>query len=109
MEEQKKIYIGNLEFSLTEDDVRKAIEEKGITVKKVTVIKDRATGRSKGFGFAEFETEEQTQQAIDALNSLELNGRALKVNRAQKMTPRSDRRDSFGGGKSGGYGGRFSR
>ncbi|MCK4520006.1 MAG: RNA-binding protein, partial [Candidatus Omnitrophica bacterium] len=49
---------------------------------------------SKGFGFAEFETEEQTQQAIDALNEQELNGRALRVSKAQKMRPRTDR-DNF--------------
>ena len=107
MEEEKKIYLGNLAYDLTEDDIRKIIQEKGLTVKEVKLISDRNTGRAKGFGFAEFETEEEAQKAIDALNGQELNGRTLKVNKAQKMKPRSDRRDSFGGG---GYGdGRFRR
>ncbi len=94
MEEEKKIYIGNLEFGLTEDDLKKTIEGKGLSVKEVKIIRDKYTGRSKGFGFAEFETEELTQQAIDALNGQELNGRALRVNKAQKMRPR---RDNFSG------------
>ena len=100
MEEEKKIYIGNLAYDLTEDDIRKAIEEKGLTAKEVKLISDRNTGRAKGFGFAEFETEEDAQKAIDALNGQELNGRTLKVNKAQKMKPRPDKRNSFGGGYS---------
>ena len=64
MEEEKKVYIGNLSYDLTEDDVRKLIEEKGITVKEVKLISDRNTGRAKGFGFAEFETEEDAQKTI---------------------------------------------
>lgn len=91
MEEEKKIYIGNLEFSVTEDDLKKFIEEKNITAKEIKIIMDKFSGRSKGFGFAEFETEEQTQQAIDALNEQDLNGRALRVSKAQKMRPRTDR------------------
>lgn len=98
MEEDKKIYIGNLEFGLTEADVRKLIEEKGISVKGVKLISDRYTGRPKGFGFAEFETAEEAQKAIDALNGQDVNGRALRVSKAQKMQPR---RDSFGGGGGG--------
>jgi len=104
MEEEKKIYIGNLEFGLSEEDLKKTIEEKGVSVKEVKIIKDKYTGRSKGFGFAEFETEEQTQQAIDALNGQDLNGRALRVNKAQKMRPR---RDNFGGGNGGGQNSRY--
>lgn len=107
MEEEKKIYIGNLEFGLTEDDLKKMLEEKGITAKEVKVITDKFSGRSKGFGFAEFETEEQAQQAIDALNGQEINGRTLRVNKAQKMRPREngERRNNFGGGNGGGNGG----
>ncbi|MFH1768888.1 MAG: RNA-binding protein [Candidatus Omnitrophota bacterium] len=96
MEKEKKIYMGNLSYDLSEDDLRKAIEEKGIAVKEVKLIKDKYSGRAKGFGFAEFETEKLAQQAIDALNGQELNGRTLKVNKAQKMRPR---RDDFGGGQ----------
>lgn len=94
MEEEKKVYIGNLEFSVTEDDLKKFFEEKSINAKEIKIIMDKFSGRSKGFGFAEFETEEQTQQAIDALNEQELNGRALRVSKAQKMRPRTDR-DNF--------------
>lgn len=103
MEEQKKLYIGNLEYGTTEDDLKKLMAEKGLTVKEVKIITDKYSGRSKGFGFAEFETEEQAQAAIDALNEQELNGRKLTVNKARKMEPR---RDNFGGG--GGGGGRSS-
>lgn len=102
MEEQKKIYIGNLEFTLTEGDLRKVFEEKGLTAKEIKVISDRYTGRAKGFGFAEFDTPEQAQQAIDALNGLEVKGRALRVNKAQKMQPRTERRNGGGGGHFGG-------
>ena len=97
MEEEKKIYIGNLEFGTSEDDLKKFIEEKGLSAKDVKIITDKFSGKSKGFGFAEFETEEQTQQAIDALNEQELNSRALRVSKAQKMRPRTDRGDFSGG------------
>ncbi len=98
MEEEKKVYIGNLEFGTTEDDLKKFIEEKSLNAKEVKIITDKFSGKSKGFGFAEFETEEQTQQAIDALNEQELNGRALRVSKARKMRPRTDR-DNFSGGR----------
>jgi len=98
MEDEKKLYIGNLEFGVTEDDLRKFIEGKELTVQEVKIIKDKFSGKSKGFGFAEFETEEQAQKAIDALNEQELNGRALRVSKAQKMQPRSEKRNNFGGG-----------
>ena len=103
MEEQKKLYIGNLEYGVTEDSLKGFIEEKGITAKEVKIITDKYSGRSKGFGFAEFETEEQAQQAIDALNEQELNGRKLIVNKARKMQPR---KDNFGGGKNSRFGDR---
>jgi RNA recognition motif-containing protein len=96
MEEQKKLYIGNLNFDTTENDLKVLIEEKGLTIKEVKVISDKYSGRSKGFGFAEFETEEQAQAAIDALNQQELAGRKLTVNKAKKMEPRGN--NSFGGG-----------
>ncbi len=96
MEEQKKLYIGNLNFDTTENDIKALIEEKGLTVKEVKVISDKYSGRSKGFGFAEFETDEQAQAAIDALNQQELAGRKLTVNKAKKMEPRGN--SGFGGG-----------
>jgi len=97
MEDEKKLYIGNLEFGVAEEDLRKFIEEKGLTVQEVKIIKDKFSGKSKGFGFAEFETEEQAQKAIDTLNEQELNGRALRVSKARKMRPRGENRDNFGG------------
>jgi len=99
MEEEKKLYIGNLSYETTGDDLKAAIEAKGITVREVRVISDRMTGRSKGFGFAEFETAEEAQKAIEALNEQELGGRKLTVNKAKKMEPRNN---SFGGGGGGG-------
>ncbi|UCC95928.1 MAG: RNA-binding protein [Candidatus Omnitrophota bacterium] len=108
MEEEKKIYIGNLEFGITEDQLKQFLGEKGINAKEIKIITDKFSGRSKGFGFAEFETEEQAQAAIEALNGQEINGRALRVSKAQKMRPRRDR-DSFGGNRGGGYSPRFRR
>jgi RNA recognition motif-containing protein len=97
MEEEKKIYVGNLEYSVAEGDLARILEEKGINAKEITVIMDKYSGRSKGFGFIEFETEEDAQKAIDSLNGQELNRRTLKVSKAMKMKPRKE----FG---SGGYG-----
>lgn len=97
MEEQTKLYIGNLEYGASDESLKSFIEEKGISCKEVKIIMDKYSGRSKGFGFAEFNTEEEAQQAIDALNGQELNGRKLTVNKARKMQPR---KDNFGGGSS---------
>ena len=97
MEDEKKVYMGNLEFSITEDELKKIIEEKGINVKEVKIIKDKFSDKSKGFGFAEFETAEDAQKTIEALNEQELKGRPLRVSKARKMSPRSEnRRDNFG-------------
>ena len=103
MEETKKIYIGNLDYGATEADVKRMLIEKELVATEVTVISDRLTGRSKGFGFAQFETEEETQKAISALSGQELNGRTLNVSKANKPKPRSNgfgapRRNNFGGG-----------
>jgi len=100
MEEQKKLYIGNLSFDTNESDLRGFMEEKGVTPTEIKIISDKYTGRSKGFGFAEFETEEQAQAAINALSDQEFSGRKLTVNKAKKMQPR---RDNFGGGRDSGY------
>ena len=106
MEEQKKLYIGNLEFGVTEDDLKSFLQEKGVSAKEVKIITDKYSGRSKGFGFAEFETEEQAQAGIDALNDQEFNGRKLLVNKARKMQPRKDNFGGGGGGRNSGYGDR---
>ena len=101
MEEDKKLYIGNLSYGTTDAALKAAIEAKGISVTAVRVVSDKMTGRSKGFGFAEFATAEEAQKAIEALNEQELDGRKLNVNKAKKMEPR---KDGFGGGRGNSYG-----
>ncbi|MFC1599275.1 RNA recognition motif domain-containing protein [Candidatus Omnitrophota bacterium] len=99
MEEGNKIYLGNLDYGATEDDLRKLFDEKGMKAMEVTIISDNFSGRSKGFGFAEFESEELAQQAIHALDGHDLNGRKLTVSKARKRKPRSE--GGFGGGGGG--------
>lgn len=76
------IYIGNLNYRTTEETVREIFEEYG-EVLSVKLIKDRETGRKKGFGFVEMESEDDGNAAIEALNDKELEGRNLKVNKAK--------------------------
>jgi RNA-binding proteins (RRM domain) len=75
------IYIGNLNYRVREDDLRNALEEYG-TVDSVRVIKDRDTGRSKGYAFAELPNDEEAQNAIRGLNEVELQGRQIVVKEA---------------------------
>jgi RNA recognition motif-containing protein len=101
-----KLYVGNLSYSTTNEDLAKMFEPSG-TVESATVIMDRDTGRSKGFGFVEMASREEGEEAIEALNGVEVNGRALTVNEAR---PREERgggggRGGFGGGSRGGGGG----
>ncbi len=97
-----KIYVGNLSYEVTEDDLRQAVAEFG-EVESVSIIKDKYNGQSKGFGFVEMPSNEEGQAAIDGLNGKELKGRELKVNEAR---PREDRGGSRSGySSSGGYGG----
>jgi RNA recognition motif-containing protein len=77
-----KLYVGNLSYSTDEAALKAAFAEYGNIV-SVAVITDRATGRSKGFGFVEFETEAEAKAAMDAMNNAELDGRALKVDMAR--------------------------
>jgi len=94
----RKIYVGNLPWSTTSADLEAMFSPHG-AVRSAEVISDRETGRSRGFGFVEMETDEGLQAAIAALNGQEVNGRALTVNEARERTPRA------GGGGGGGYGG----
>lgn len=89
------IYVGNLSFQTTEDELREAFASHG-TVESASVIRDRHTGDSRGFGFVEMPTKEEGEAAIAALNGQDFGGRSLKVNEAR---PRTDR----GGGGDGGY------
>jgi RNA recognition motif-containing protein len=97
-----KLYVGNLSYSTTDADLQRLFEGSG-TVESATIITDRDTGRSKGFGFVEMATREEGEAAIKALNGTEIGGRSLTVNEAR---PREDRGGFGGGGGSrGGYGG----
>lgn len=96
----RKIYVGNLPWSTTSADLEGIFSAHG-AVRSAEVISDRETGRSRGFGFVEMETDEGLQAAIAALNGHEMNGRPLTVNEARERTPRA----GGGGGGGGGYGG----
>ena len=95
----KNIYVGNLPFQATADDLREAFGQFG-TVTRSQVVSDRDTGRSRGFGFVEMS--EGGDEAINALNGAQFQGRTLTVNEAK---PREDRPRTGGGGGGGGYGG----
>ena len=99
----KKLYVGNLKYGMTDNDLRQLFEQYG-TVNSAQVIMDRDTGRSKGFGFVEMASDDEAQAAIAALNGQDAGGRALTVNEAR---PREDR--GGGGGFGGGGGGRGGR
>ena len=88
----KNLYVGNLSYDVADGDLQNLFETHG-TVQSARVIKDRDTGRSKGFGFVEMDSGEQAQAAIAALNGQEVNGRALTVNEAR---PREERGGSQG-------------
>lgn len=90
-----KLYVGNLSYQTTADQLSSSFSQYG-TVVSSTVISDKFSGRSKGFGFVEMETEEAANAAIEGLNGQELDGRALRVNVARPLEERPPRRD-FGG------------
>jgi len=92
------IYVGNMHFSLTNDDVFNLFTQFGAVV-SAKIINDKETGRSKGFGFVEMENDEAGRTAISSLNESEVMGRKLIVNEARPQEPRS----SFGGGGGGGF------
>lgn len=94
------IYVGNISYQVTEDDIKTVFAEYG-TVKKVVLPTDRETGRLRGFAFVEMGSDDQEAAAIEALNGAEWMGRELKVNKAK---PKEDRGPS--GGNRGNYGGR---
>jgi cold-inducible RNA-binding protein len=94
----KNIFVGNLNFNSTEENVRSLFERYG-QVNSARIMTDRDTGRSRGFAFVEMENETEADQAINALNGFQMEGRALNVNEAR---PKPDR--GFGGGGGGGGG-----
>jgi cold-inducible RNA-binding protein len=94
----KNIYVGNLSYDATEDELRQAFEAHG-QVSSVKVISDRETGRPRGFAFVEMPNDAEADAAIQALNLQEIAGRAVTVNEAR---PRTERRGGGGGGGGGG-------
>lgn len=105
----RKMFVGNLSWNLTSDDLRQLFAEFG-TVEDAVVLTDKFSGRSKGFGFVTMSTEEEAQAAIEGLNEKEVDGRNIVVNVAQPPKPRDDRRPGGGGGfnrRPGGNGGSF--
>lgn len=96
----KRLFVGNLSFNSTEDSIADAFQSAGFKAASVTVLTDRETGRSRGFGFVEMDSDEEAANAIQALDGQDVDGRAVRVNEAEERKPRS------GGGGGGGYGGR---
>lgn len=95
----KKLYVGNLPFKATEDDVAGLFSEIGVQPDSLTLLRDRFTGQPRGFGFAEIRDDAEAEKAIAALNGKDFLGRALVVNEARPQT------QSGGGGGRGGHGG----
>lgn len=101
----KKLYVGNLPYSATEDLLKERFAQCG-TVESVKIITDRDTGRSKGFGFIEMSSDTEAADAISKLNGTDCEGRSLTVTEARPMAPRESRGGGGGfGGGGGGFGG----
>ena len=101
----KKLYVGNLAYSVRDNDLQQAFGQFG-SVASAKVMMERDTDRSKGFGFVEMGTDAEAQAAIEGLNGQSLGGRSLTVNEARPMEPRPAGGGWGGGGRSGGgYGG----
>ncbi len=94
-----KLYVGNLPFSMTEGDLSDLFSQVG-SVSSARIITDRDTGRSRGFGFVEFESKSEGEEAINRFHGYQMNGRPLTVNEAKPQEPRGG-----GGGGRGGFGG----
>ncbi|HEY4522020.1 MAG TPA: RNA-binding protein [Candidatus Paceibacterota bacterium] len=102
----KKLYVGGLPYSTTEDELREAFAQSG-TVSSASIIMDRMSGRSKGFGFVEMASDEEALKAIELWNGKDFGGRTLTVNEARPMEerPRNNFRSGGNDGGGGGYGG----
>ncbi|MCB0836268.1 MAG: RNA-binding protein [Bacteroidetes bacterium] len=96
------IYVGNIPYNFTEDDLNDMFSNFG-EVTSAKIIIDRETGKSKGFGFVDMEDDEEGQEAIDGLNGRDINGRALKVNEAKPKSEGGGRGGFNRGGGGGGY------
>ncbi len=104
---EKKLYVGNISFQATEDDIRELFSQSG-EVESVKIITDQFTGKPKGFGFVEMTTEENAAKAIEALNGTTFMERQITVAEAKPQQPREKRgfggRGGFGGGRGPGRG-----
>lgn len=98
----KRLYVGNLTYSVTSDDLQQVFEQYG-AVRSAQVLSDRETGRSRGFGFVEMDNDDEADAAIANLDGSDHQGRRLTVNEARPRTPGGG--DYGGGGGRGGYGG----
>lgn len=96
------IYVGNLSFQTTDDDLRQIFEAHG-EVSSINIIRDKFSGDSRGFGFVEMSSDDEAQAAIAGLNGTDMGGRSLNVNQARPRTERG----GGGGDRSGGGGGRY--
>jgi cold-inducible RNA-binding protein len=97
----KNIFVGNLSFNTNEDELRQLFESYG-QVERVSILTDRETGRSRGFGFVEMNSNEDGEKAIAALNGSQIGGRTINVNEAR---PKAERVGGGGGGRERGHGG----
>ena len=104
----KKLFIGGLAWATTDETLKNAFAQAG-TVESASIITDRMSGRSKGFGFVEMATDEDAQKAIEMWNGKELDGRPVTVNEARPKEDRPPRKFGGGGGSRGGFGGGGSR
>lgn len=101
----KKLYVGSLSYSTTDQRLQEHFSQAGSVV-SATVITDKMSGRSKGFGFVEMSTDEEANKAVEMFNGQDLDGRAIVVNEARPMEARAPRTGGFGGGGGrGGFGG----
>jgi len=107
----KRLYVGNLPFTATEEEIRNLFEAEGRKVENVSVISDRETGRPRGFAFVEMSTQNDADTAVQKLNGFQLGGRTLTVSEARERSfggGGGGDRGGFGGGR-GGYGDRGGR
>ena len=100
----KKLYVGGLSYSTTDATLKDTFAQAG-TVESATIIIDKMTNRSKGFGFVEMSTEEEAQKAIEMFNGKDIDGRNVTVNEARPMEPRAPRSGGYDRDNRGGFGG----
>jgi RNA recognition motif-containing protein len=101
----KRLYVGNLPFAVTEEEIRTIFETEGRKVENVSVISDRETGRPRGFAFVEMSTQNDADTAVQKLNGYQMGGRTLTVSEARERSFGGGGGGAGGGGRSSGFGG----